>query len=422
MKSSACVLSAALAAAVVQTGLAKPEFVLPEHLYAAPGVPCCIYYSNVFDAVTPERWKFSTHYEGYLGQAHSWADHWEWTPSRGHAGKNLKLVLSAWSDDLDYPSSATTTLHVASAPACPTNKVTLALFGDSIANCLYGDQLMRTMRKIGFPNYTPVGSRRLKDDGAFMDAFGGWSYNSYLREYMMSKDEYSNVQDEAERAQLKELKIPVSKLESWQGDLRRSPLLVFRAGKVVVDAKPWLKRVNGGSQPDFLFVCLGLNATWWYRGSKQDLEAVVWKDLYSRADNELPPFYKAVRAALPDTVILLADAPIGSDQDGFTSNYYSDWNYMQQRKTTFALNKLLMKWVKDQNDPKLLFAPFAYALDPVSGYPRGERKANPYVEEKVNYSSNGVHPSAVGGQQLGDAAAAAVAYCIGEASKKSAKK
>ena len=407
---NARIVSALATCAVAATAAARPEFVLPETIYAAPGVECNIYYANVFDSCTPERWAFQT----YAKRGTSWKDRWSWKPSRGEGGRSYKLVINAWSDDSDMPISATTTVQVANLAHCTTNRVALALFGDSLTGCGYQDQLMREVRKAGWKGYVPVGTRRLSDDGALHDGYGGWSYNSYLKEFMLGKDEYANVQDEAEREQLKALGVPVAKLESWQTDLRRSPLLVMKDGKIVLDAAPWLKRINGGKAPDYLFVLLGINATWWTKGTCAEVEADTWKTIYSREDNELTPFYREVRKALPETTILLASTPLGCDQNGFAANYGSDWNWVQQRKNTFALNKCLERFVRERNDPKLVFVGTAQGVDPYYGYMRRTQKVNARSAATAEVCCNAVHPAAEGGLQLGDVAAAAVLFQLGK--------
>ena len=398
---------------LVASAQAKPEFVLPEVIYAAPGIECNIYYANVFDSCTPEKWAFQT----YAKVGNSWKNRWSWKPGKGNAGRDYTLVINAWTDEDDYPIAATTVVKVAKVPKAKggeTNRVTLALFGDSLTGCGYQDQAMEDIRKAGWVNYTPVGTRRLKENGALHDGYGGWSYNSYLKEYMLGKEEYANVQDEAEREQLKALGVPVAKLESWQTDLRRSPILKMEKGKIVLDEKPWLGRINGGKAPDYLFVMLGINATWWTKGTRAEVEKSTWETMYAREDNELLPFYKTIRKMLPDTVILLANTPLGGDQNAFTSNYGSDWNYVQQRKNGYALNKCLDKFVKMQNDPKLVFVGTAQAIDPFYGYMRKTHKVNSRCDVTEEVGANAVHPSAEGGLQVGDAMAAAVLWQMGK--------
>lgn len=412
-KRLACAVAACALAAAAQ---ARPEFVLPETIYAAPGVECNVYYANVFDSCTPGRWAFQT----YAPRGASWSDRWSWTPSRGDGGREIRIVVNAWSDDSDTPIAATSTVKVANLSRASTNRVTLALFGDSLTGCGYQDQLMREVRRAGWKGYVPVGTRRLSDDGALHDGYGGWSYNSYLKEFMMAKDEYANVQDEAEREQLKALGISVAKLESWQTDLRRSPLLVLKDGKVTLDAKPWLGRVNGGKAPDFLFVMLGINATWWTKGTRAEVEAETWKTIYSRADNEVTPFVREIRRALPETTVLLAGTPMGCDQNGYAANYGSDWNWVQQRKNTFALNKCLERFVRESGDGKLVFVGTAQGVDPFHGYLRRTQKVNARCAATEEVCCNAVHPAPEGGLQIGDMAAAAVLWQLGRQGEKGA--
>ena len=150
------------------------------------------------------------------------------------------------------------------------------------------------------------------------------------------------------------------------------------------------------------------------KGTRAEVEKSTWETMYAREDNELLPFYKTIRKMLPDTVIMLANTPLGGDQNAFTSNYGSDWNYVQQRKNGYALNKCLDKFVKMQNDPKLVFVGTAQAIDPFYGYMRKTHKVNSRCDVTEEVGANAVHPSAEGGLQVGDAMAAAVLWQMGK--------
>lgn len=63
-------------------------------------------------------------------------------------------------------------------------------------------------------------------------------------------------------------------------------------------------------------------------------------------------------------------------------------------------------YVKAKNDPKLLLLPVGHALDPVEGFIRAERPVSARSKLKVQKNVNAVHPSDVGGFQMGDAIAA----------------
>ena len=210
---------------------ARPSFFIPERVYAAPGLECCIYYKDVFDSVVPQNYAFQT----YAAKGQSEVSRWCWTPSADDAGTSVDLVVNAWNDD-GLVASVTTTVEVAAVPADPSRRLTLALFGDSLTNCKFHDRILADMLEAGYVNYTPVGSRRASYPGfAPHDGFGGYTCRSFLTHYRISEEEMANIQDEAEREQLKVLGTPEKIIRAWQRDLLRSPLVAFKTG-----ARRWM--------------------------------------------------------------------------------------------------------------------------------------------------------------------------------------
>ena len=72
-------------------GTAKPAFLIPDRLYAAPGLECNIYYKDIFDSVVPQNYAFQT----YADKGRSELTRWCWTPEAGDAGKTIKVVVNA---------------------------------------------------------------------------------------------------------------------------------------------------------------------------------------------------------------------------------------------------------------------------------------------------------------------------------------
>ena len=162
MKTKFTIISA-LSVLTALSASAKPTFFLPEHLYAAPGVECNVYFSNIFESFTPNRYA----YEALAAKGKSQVERWTWTPTAADAGTKVKLVINAWSDDAPV-ASVTTTVHVARAPqpGADQRKITFALLAASLTNSRYQDRIMKDMRENGYPLFTPVGSRPSAEDRA----------------------------------------------------------------------------------------------------------------------------------------------------------------------------------------------------------------------------------------------------------------
>ena len=377
---------------------ARPSFLIPERLYAAPGLECNIYYKDVFDSVVPQNFAFQT----FAAKGRSELTRWCWTPEAKDAGSSVKVVVNAWNDD-GLVASATTTVEVAEAPADPSRRITLALFGDSLANSRFQDRILADMREAGHANYTPVGSRKgTRPDTAAHDGFGGYTCDAFLTRYAMAEDEVANVQDAAEREQLKSLGTPEKIVHEWQRGLLRSPLVAFKGGRKTLDVPAWLAKVNDGAAPDIVLIELGVNSVFSYRGEADELRARIRKDV-------IPGFSRlisALRPHMPDSLFAVCTLPLGCSQDGFAANYGASWNEVQHRKIMFALNREIAEFVKEQNDRKLALVPVANALDPFYSYIHAGTPAHARTSEKAVRDRNAVHPSAAGGGQMGDAIAA----------------
>ena len=386
------------------TASAKPSFYLPERIFAAPGIELNVYFKDVFDSVVPQNYA----YQAYCRKGKAELARWCFTPEAADAGKEYELVVNAWNDD-GLVAAVTTTVAVAAAPADPTRKVTLALLGDSMTNCRFQDQVLRDMREAGFTGYTPVGSRANAAGGAMHDGYGGYTFDTFLTRYKVSDEEVGHIQDAAEREQLKALGMPEKIVYAWQRDLLRSPLVKFENGRKSVDVRRWLDKINGGAQPDFVMIELGVNSVFSWRGEQPELRERARKELLPRAANLIA----RLRQDIPDATYLFCTQPIGTTQDGFAENYGANWNEVQHRKIMFALNREIDAYVAEQNDPKLLLVPLAHIADPIEGYIRGERPLNARSKAKVMKNVNAVHLSELGGYQVGDAIAAFLRTALG---------
>ncbi|MCQ2389919.1 MAG: hypothetical protein MJ240_00735 [Kiritimatiellae bacterium] len=397
-------LVAVLASTLVWVGYAQPEFVVPETLYAAPGLECNVYFKNVFTSVVPQRFAFRA--AAALGRSE--LTRWCWTPAAADAGKSVPVVFEAW-DDSGLVAAATTTVQVAAQPSetLKAKRTTLALFAASITNSRYQDQLLADMREAGYANYVPVGARKGKPikEGELVadhDGYGGYTFNTFLTRYKVSNEEIEHIQDAAEREQLKSLGLPEKIVHAWQRALLRSPLMRFRNGMKVLDVQAWLDDVNGGQPIDYVVIELGCNSVFSYTGEIPEVRARFRAEVTPSA-REL---VAALRKCLPNATYAFCNQIIGCSQDGFAANYGARWNEMQFRKVAFGMNAEIEALVREFNDPKVKFVPFMQGIDPFNSYIRGNVPAHARSEEKVWRDVNAVHPSAAGGRQLGDTLAA----------------
>lgn len=386
----------------------RPGFVLPDTLYAAPGIECNVYFAGALDSVRPYQYAFEARAD--VGKCEN--ERWTWTPKAADAGRREQVVFNAWSDD-GLACCRTVTVEVASAKADPSRHVTCALLGDSLTNARYQDRILVAMHEAGWKGYEAVGSRsggsaapigEKKDGEAPHDGYGGYTPGSFLTTYALSVDELDNIQSEQEREQLISFGAKLAPGQEWRKGLLKSPIVRIKNGKKTVDVQAWFDKVNGGKAPDFVFICLGGNGTCIQRDE-------TLAEYCERG--QVAPMRKLVehlRAAAPNTKICIGTCPIGVyDQDAFGKGYGCSISAVQCRKNLNFVNRCWMDLVKefnDRGDDKVFVIPVAQAIDPVRGYPTREVKPFVHSPEKVVQRCNALHATMEGGKQIGDAFAA----------------
>ena len=388
MTSRTSLLGLMLAAALL--GHAQPKFFMPETLYAAPGVPCSVFFAKMFESVNHASYAF----EALSPKGNFWADRWTWTPTAAEAGLRVPVVFNAW-NDAGLVDSVTTTVVVAQAPA-PTlkaRKITLALFTASFSNCLFQDQLRRRMHEAGLAGYTPVGSHTGRScsevcdpkEGAPHDGYGGFAWGDFMTRWAMTVDEIDNLQAEAEKEQLRRFGVRLPAGQEWRHGLLKSPIVRIENGKKVVDVQYWLDKVNGGAAPDYLLIILGGNGIATIRPEKFD-EALSGQ--VARAKELL----HHIRKACPNTRIAIGQAAGGSiEQVGWGKNYGAKTSAFRGNINRIQYDRAMMRLVAESGDPNMVFVPFSHGIDPVRSFPRTEA------------DGNALHGTEQSGFQAGDA-------------------
>ena len=385
----------------------RPEFVLPDDLYAAPNLECNVYFAAVLDSVRPENYAFEV--RAAVGRCEN--KRWTWTPKPADAGRSEQLVFNAWSD-AGLACCRTVMVHVASADADPTRRVTCALMAASGTNCRYQDRLMAAMHEAGWKGYAPVGSRSgssaampgmYKDGEAPHDGYGGYAADDFIYRYQISEEELANARDEAERKAMLRLLYKIPEGQEFRRALMKSPILKLENGKKVVDVQQWFDRINGGNAPDYILIMLGVNGTCQVRDEGLSAYCDKW---------QVAPMRELVghlRAAAPATRICIATLYVGTDQDAFGKGYGCSVSAVQCHKNVHYLNRRWMALVKEFNDAgdrNVLLVPVSQALDPDHGYPVSSQKPFVHSSETVERKCNALHPTVEGGKQMGDAIAA----------------
>ena len=102
----------------------------------------------------------------------------------------------------------------------------------------------------------------------------------------------------------------------------------------------------------------------------------------------------ALRAAAPTSLIALATAPTGGRESGFAANYGSFRTAFTFRSSILLYNRMLSEKIAARKDPRLVVVPVHHAVDSEKGYP----------------DDNALHLTDEGGQMIGDALFAWLAW------------
>ena len=367
---------------------------LPEVIYAVPGIESNIYFENVIDSATFNAYAIEVKCaKGSHGNLR-----WFWTPGKEDAGKSFDLELRLF-NDYGRVATARCKVVVAKEPADYKKKITLSLLADSGVNCRYPSHLLKVMRDAGFVNYTPVGKnggsgRKPVPGGIAHDGYGGYSWGCFLERWLYSAEELPQAQNEAEREQMRAL--GVRNLPKSQAYRLRSPLLKIVNGKKVLDIPGWLNEINNGKAPDFIVIQLGGN----------DMFGAMEHQREQRLANTMKNARKllaVLRKHAPDSIIGVTTGVCGCDQDGFGANYQCLQSMYQYRRNIQSYNLAIAKLVKELKDPKISLIPLNQCIDPDNSYLWGSYPIHARHQKKVVRDRNALHPSIIGGYQLGDA-------------------
>lgn len=384
------IVTLGLAFAAAGVALAQPSFVISPEIYAAPDVPCNVYYARIFDSCVSGRYLL----EAVSSVGSAYETSWSWTPTAADAGRRVKLVLNAWDDD-GLVTSATTTVVVARAPSAEAKarKVTLALLAASDTNCRYQDQLRERMLAAGFANYTPVGSHSGSSasstcdpaKGAPHDGYGGYTWDEFMTRYAFAPDEIEHVQAAAEREQMKQFGEKIPEGQEWMRALLKSPLVRWDNGKKVLDIPRWFDKINGGKAPDYLVVELGGNRVAFQRPDAN-------RDAVDGEVRAAAKLLDALRAVAPRTRIAVLTSMGGSlDQDSWGRNYGARQHCRHGLRAFLDYDRKMAALCRARKDPDLIFVSAAQNTDPMGAYPTGRK------------TGNAMHATREGGKALGDA-------------------
>lgn len=306
---------------------------------------------------------------------------WTWTPKAEETGDH-PLTLELRDGENRIVARGSTVVRVkARKPASPPAKpLSVLIIGDSLtAASIYSQQIVDLAAADGLP-IRLIGTR-----GPWAEAggpptanrhegYGGWTAERFATAY-------TGV---ARGGPYRECGSPFI----YKDEADDKPRLDFAR---------YCREFNEGAPPDYVTILLGCNDT--FGATDETIEERI--DTMFRHYETL---LAMIRDFGPDTRIgALLPMPPAATQDAFGANYGSGQTRWQYRRNQHRVVERMLETFGGRDADGVFLVPAWLNLDPVHGFPAATTKAHVHSPVEVSRQSNGVHPSAEGYRQLGDA-------------------
>lgn len=361
----------------VKAALEDVKLVLPEKIYAVPGVETNIYFDNIVRVINPDNYVFEAR-----SKKGRWDEkRWSFTPDDKDVG-SFKLTINVIGNQ-GLLASKDVTVVVSPRNAGKDKKLSILLVGDSLtAGSRYAIRIMDLFKQTGNSNVKLVGShagggRKSLLGGIVHEGYGGWTWRSFNTRWL--KDD-----------EISKLTKPIDIIYA------RSPFLAMKDGKLSHDIQGYFDSRNGGKAPDIITFLLGVNDV--FSASDARIEKVI-NHIFKNMDTLLAE----MRKAAPDAIIGVGLPTAGAaTQDAFGKNYGSRHSRWQYKKNQHRLvERMLQKFAKS-NPYNVQIVPIYLNLDCENNFPIANVPINAGNKRTVNRLNNGVHPSVDGYDQIGD--------------------
>lgn len=374
--SIAIIFQSALAFAQNATTAKNPvnslRLLLPPAVYAVPGHEISIYFDNVILTPCAKNYLFDA--DCKFGRQDQ--ERWRCIPDAKDTGSfPFSLKVFDCSDKL--AGEASTTVYLTPENAGAGKNISLLIVGDSLTDAsVYPKELYKLFKNEGNPNVKFIGSHgghgaEVKEGVPGHEGRGGWTWNSFCTRWA----------DEAAKDKVYRSK---------------SPFLVLKEGKPVLDFKAYCDKYNDGKAPDFITVMLGINDS--FGANDETIEKTI-DNMFQYADTLLAEFRKVG----PETKIgIVLIPPPAATQDAFGSNYKCGQTRWQYRKNQHRVVERLIQKFAGKEKENLFIIPAYVNIDCVNNYPKKQETINSRTTAKISRDSNGVHPAAEGYLQIAD--------------------
>ncbi len=353
------------------------RLLLPEVIYAVPGVETNLYYDNLITVINSKNYSFRVRCaKGRMDEAR-----WRFTPEAGDVGE-YPLELSVSGPD-GVAAEGRTRIVVSPADAGRDRAVRVLMIGASqTAASVYPRRVLELMRESGVADFRLLGTNgpgyRPDPKGEVAhEGWGGWGWGTFFTRY--------GREESARNDGLH----PVRQREANSRFLFPGP-----DGKIEFDFARYCEKYADGQKPDFVTILLGINDVFF--GTDETMPEIMKNKVFAY----LEPMVAAIRRAAPDCVIGIALLPPpAASQDAFGANYGCQQTRYQVRKNLDCFNRAVTAKCREL---RIDVIPLPPNLDTVNGFPTVSEAANANCPETVIRQSNAFHPAEPGYRQFAD--------------------
>ena len=346
---------------------ANVRLLVPEKIYAVPGIEMNVYFNNIVTVINPANYVFDVICE----KGRNDLKRWRFTPETTDVGTHKWAIEVI--DMNGVAARAEAELIVLPYNAGENKKISMMMVGASqTAAGHYPDRVDQLMNRPGNPGFKTIGT---KGRVARHEGYGGWRWDSFLTRWG-----YTNSR----------------KMDGMHPDRPvgfNSPFMFpDKNGKGVFDLQKYFDKNNNGKVPDIVSFQLGLND--FFKAKDHNIAEITDKSI-----KNMEKLVAEFRKLKPAPEIMIFQHIPGSNQDGFGTSYKSRQTSWQYRKNLDYYNRALLKKGKEL---KLHVVPVYMNIDTENNYPQLIQPVNADNSATVSLADNGVHPAQAGYYQMGD--------------------
>lgn len=345
------------------------RLIVPEIIYAVPGIETNVYFDNACLVINPANYVFDVH----CNRGHLQTDRWTFTPTDKDVG-DFAFTLNVIDQNNQIIASKKSRVRVVPPDAGKDKALSILMIGDSLThNSIYPKHVRDLSQKFEGPTLKLIGSHNPKnEEGVQHEGYGGWTAVRFA----------THFKETARTGYYRE---------------RGSPFLYANeAGKPELDFPRYCKEFNDGKAPDLVTIFLGPN----------DVYTATDDTIDERTDtmiNHLDILVKMIHDYSPATKIgVMLPVPPAASQDAFgTTNgrLQTRWQY---KRDQHRVVERMTSHFGGKEKQQIFLVPTHLNLDCVHNYPAHSVAVNAENPEKIVRQNNAVHPAASGYQQIGD--------------------